>query len=230
MPNRKIWIASAIMLVVVIVALAAVFGVFARIPSAQPAQVAPRAISTRSSDLAQGGIFCTAPDGATGDCVSIWNGGNISVYSNQGGSLRFSVNGDSGNVNTAGVLSVKGTPIAYATAIPTPTPANTATPQPTYAYTAPTVVPNVLGYGSSGKRLVCGSSVITGTDTIAHGLATPSFVVASLGQDVTYDGESVSFTNAAATVTLKVWGVNVLGTPVAAATPAAVDWCVLGTP
>lgn len=89
----------------------------------------------------------------------------------------------------------------------------------------PYATPNISG----GLYAVCGSDTITGTKTIAHGLATPSFINATLAEDITYNAESVSASNAAATVTLKVWGVNTLGTPVAASTPVTVTWCAIGT-
>ncbi len=95
------------------------------------------------------------------------------------------------------------------------------TPQPTYAYTAPTV------QVASNKYVVCGSNTITGTGTIAHGLATPQYITAGLAADATGDGVRVTWTNASATVTLKVW--NSALTPAAAATPVAVDWCAVGT-
>ena len=63
----------------------------------------------------------------------------------------------------------------------------------------------VLQYGSTGKKGVCSSTTITGTGTIAHGLATPSVALASLAGDVTGNGARVSTTNAAGTVTVKIW-------------------------
>lgn len=86
----------------------------------------------------------------------------------------------------------------------------------------------VLQYPASGKRIVCGSSTITGTGTISHGLATPSYVQVSLNSDVAGDHARLSSTNSSATVTAKVWTAAL--TPVAATTPVTVDWCVIGTP
>ena len=37
----------------------------------------------------------------------------------------------------------------------------------------------------AGKAIICGSTTITGTGTIPHGLATPSYVTLGLAQDVT---------------------------------------------
>lgn len=86
----------------------------------------------------------------------------------------------------------------------------------------------VLQYGSSGKKLVCGSQTITGTGTVSHGLATPEAVICGMGANVTGDGSTCSSTNSAAVVTLKVW--NSAATPAAATTPIAVDYCIVGTP
>jgi len=91
------------------------------------------------------------------------------------------------------------------------------------------VTGKVLQYNAaSGQAQICGTTTITGTGTLAHGLATPSYVQVSLGQDATGDGATLSFTNASKTVTAKVW--NTALTPAAATTPVAVDWCVIGTP
>ncbi len=86
----------------------------------------------------------------------------------------------------------------------------------------------VLRYASTGQQIVCGSTTITGTGTIAHGLATPSYVTAVLAQDITGASNLVSHTNAAATVTIKVWTSAL--TPAASGAGAVVDWCVIGTP
>ena len=90
------------------------------------------------------------------------------------------------------------------------------------------VTGNLLRYASSGQQIICGSTTITGTGTLPHALATPQFVQLSLAQDVTGDCARLSYTNASATVTAKCW--NSALTPAAAATPAAVNWCVIGTP
>ena len=87
---------------------------------------------------------------------------------------------------------------------------------------------NVLQYGSTGQKVVCGSTVITGTGAIAHGLATPSYVTYAMAQDATGDGARLSHTNITATVTLKAW--NTALTPAPATTPVTTNWCVVGTP
>jgi len=90
------------------------------------------------------------------------------------------------------------------------------------------VVGNVLQYGSSGYRVVCNTTEITGTGTLAHGLATPVAVLGNLSEDATGDHAHVSFTNSAATVTAKVWDTAL--TPAASSAGANVDWCVVGVP
>jgi hypothetical protein len=87
---------------------------------------------------------------------------------------------------------------------------------------------NVLRYTTSGKKIVCSQTTITGTAALPHGLATPQVVMASLAGDVTGDAARVSTTNSGATVTGKVWTAQL--TPVPNTTPVAVDWCVIGTP
>jgi len=91
-----------------------------------------------------------------------------------------------------------------------------------------TVIGNVLQYGSSGYKIVCNTTTITGTGALAHGLATPVAVVGALSEDVTGDHAHVSFTNSAATVTAKVWDTAL--TPAASSAGATVDWCVVGVP
>ena len=85
-----------------------------------------------------------------------------------------------------------------------------------------------LGALSAGNIVVCGSTTVTGTATLPHGLATPSFVNVSLAADATGDCTYLSFTNASATVTAKCW--NSALTPAPATTPVAVNWCVNGKP
>jgi hypothetical protein len=86
----------------------------------------------------------------------------------------------------------------------------------------------VLQYGSTGQKVVCNETTITGTGTLATGLATPSVVTLGMGADANYDHNRLSFTNAAATVTVKIW--NGAATPAAAATGVPVDWCAVGKP
>ncbi|MFH0938252.1 MAG: hypothetical protein V1899_03090 [Planctomycetota bacterium] len=154
-----------------------------------------------------------------------------------------SITGNTGVFTTS--VSIAGTPVIAFN-----------TPQPTYAYTAPTVIANINTLAvstsvsvqgtpvfwataipavatatpqiSGGLYQVCGTNTITGTGTIVHGLATPSYVTAGLANDPTADGASVTWTNATAVVTLKVWASEPI-TITAATTPVAVDWCAIGT-
>lgn len=86
----------------------------------------------------------------------------------------------------------------------------------------------VLQYATPGSKQVCSTQTITGTGVIATGLATPQYVNMSLAQDTTGDGNRLSYTNSAATVTVKVW--NSALTPAAATTPVSVSWCAIGVP
>jgi hypothetical protein len=103
----------------------------------------------------------------------------------------------SGDVSVGGSLKVAGTPVA------------------------------VQVGALAGKAIICGSTTITGTGTIPHGLATPSYVTLGLAQDVTGNGGHLSASNASGTVTVKAWSSAL--TPAAATTPVAVNWCVNGT-
>lgn len=134
------------------------------------------------------------------DCLQGRGGGSIHLYASNGAE-KFSVNGETGAVS-AGALSVNSLSLA--------------TPQA------------VLAYQTPGVRMKCGTNTITGTLAIAHGMATPQFVMANLAADVNGDHARVSSVNASATVTIKIW--NSALTPAAAQTPVAVDWCVVGVP
>jgi hypothetical protein len=90
------------------------------------------------------------------------------------------------------------------------------------------VTGKVLRYPTPGIQEICGTSNVTTTTTISHGLATPSYVVVSIGQDASADGSLVTYTNSAGVVTLKGWNRAAVPTPVT--TPVAVSWCVIGTP
>lgn len=87
---------------------------------------------------------------------------------------------------------------------------------------------NMLYYPTAGQAEVCGSTIITGTGALPHGLATPVYVNVSLASDFHEDHAAVTFTNTSGTVTAKVWKYN--ATPAAAATGVPVNWCIKGTP
>jgi hypothetical protein len=164
--------------------------------------------------------------GATNDILALSDSGTPVLMVDNGGHV---------NGGAKGVIVVG--PTALATAVPAMIVDNNgagnvnfeirkeATPQFAVLNDG-SVVGQVLQYGTSGKKIICGTDTITGTGVLAHGLTTPSVVLVSLGQDPDGDADMVTFSNAAATVTAKVW--NVEATP--NATGAAVDWCVIGTP
>lgn len=160
----------------------------------------------------------------------------------------FSVN-DGGGVTMTGSFSPSGgqsvSPnlvVSAPTAIATATPglyinnagahnslviAKNATPNFTVGNSG-TITGLVLQYGASGKKQVCGTTTITGTGNIPTTLATPEYILLTLAEDVTGDHAHVSYANAAATVTAKVW--NSAATPAASSVGASVAWCAIGTP
>lgn len=85
-----------------------------------------------------------------------------------------------------------------------------------------------VGALAAGAKMVCGTTTITGTGTLPTTLATPQYVQVSMAQDVTGNCQSLSYTNASATVTAKCFSSAL--TPAPATTPVAVDWCVIGKP
>jgi len=87
---------------------------------------------------------------------------------------------------------------------------------------------NMLYYPTAGQAEVCGSTIITGTGTLPHGLATPVYVNVSLGADFHEDRAFVTFANALGTVTAKIWQYN--ATPAPATTGVPINWCIKGTP
>lgn len=86
----------------------------------------------------------------------------------------------------------------------------------------------VLQYGTAGQKLVCSSSTITGSGSVAHGLATPAAQWCAMNGAATGDGFGCSALNGSGLVTVSVW--SNAATPAAATTPIAVNWCVIGTP
>jgi len=63
-----------------------------------------------SQALATGGIKCHSV-GPTGNCVEVWNGGDIRIYSNQGTTSKFSVDGATGDTTVAGNLAISGSTV-----------------------------------------------------------------------------------------------------------------------
>lgn len=88
-----------------------------------------------------------------------------------------------------------------------------------------------LGFSTAGSQLVYGTTTITGTAALAHGLTTVTFCQATLGEDPTAgagDAAHVSVAVAANVCTAKVWQDDF----VTAATETDVDvhWLVVGLP
>ena len=78
----------------------------------------------------------------------------------------------------------------------------------------------------NGTQNVIGSATAIPATLTAAGIATPSFVQASLGTDATGDGVYVTNTRGSGVVTFKIW--NSALTPAAATTVVAVDYTVCG--
>lgn len=83
-----------------------------------------------------------------------------------------------------------------------------------------------VGALAAGAKIICGTTTITGTGVLPTTLATPQYVNLSLAADVTGNCQSLSYTNASATVTAKCF--NSALTPAPATTPVAVNWCAIG--
>jgi hypothetical protein len=94
--------------------------------------------------------------------------------------------------------------------------------------TANSLTAAVIGASASGQKCVYGTQAISGTGTIAHGLATPAMAQLTLAEDVTGDGSEVSYTNSAAVVTAKIW--NSAATPAASVVTHTVAYYICGTP
>lgn len=152
------------------------------------------------------GLVCTQGY-EDGDCITIWNAGNISVYSNQGGDKRFSVDGNTGNVNTKGQLMVRETPVFWATAAPTATPA--------------------VRYGTTpaAAKQVCKQVLVLAEATvIAPGITTPRAATYGMADNAAPDHAFISHIAASGVVTVSVW--SVAATPAATAVP--IDICIIG--
>jgi hypothetical protein len=86
-----------------------------------------------------------------------------------------------------------------------------------------------VGYGTSGAKLIVGSTTITGTAALAHGLATSVAAAGcTLAADPTTNEEAdCTVTVSGTTVTGKVWKTD---GSTAGDSPVAVNWWVLGVP
>lgn len=88
-----------------------------------------------------------------------------------------------------------------------------------------------VGYASSGQQLVYGSSTITGTLAVPHGLTTVTFCQATLGEDPETGAGDAAFVTvavAANVCTAKVWQDS--WTDAATETDVVVHWLVIGAP
>ena len=199
----------------------------------------PSVPSAPSGELVAGSTNQKITSNREGSILNVLSGGQINAAA--GSTVVF--NGDFQPT----VVRVNGTPVFWATPQPTPTVlgqinnsftvtgtvfaggviANSGIYTTSVSIAGTPVVAFATPNISGGLYTVCGSSTITGTGTINHGLATPSYITYGLAQDATGDGVRLSHTNAAKTVTLKAW--NSALTPAAATTPVAIDWCATGT-
>lgn len=157
------------------------------------------------------GIIC---DGGESNCVESWYGGSIRVYSDAGTTQKFAVVGSNGNTSIGGDLTVTGVITTNGGYVGNITPVATATARPHWC----------------GVQTVNGSATVIPATLTAAGITTPRAPVATLGQDITLDGNAVTVANASGVVTLKVWQLRTAATttPQAGTTPAVVDYCVDG--
>lgn len=176
-----------------------------------PAPVTTIGAENVNNPIIASGVQCKA---GSLNCVDARNGSSIVTYSDNGSTQTIKLNGSTGSIEASGVITTDGGYIGI-------------TPVPTA-----TVDPRRLIYGATetpaNQKIVCGQTNVTGTGTLATGLATPSYGVVSLAGDVTGDHARVSYTNSGGTVTAKVW--NSALTPAAASGAVVVDWCFVGTP
>lgn len=112
-----------------------------------------------------------------------------------------------GDITVTGVITTNGGYIGV-------TPVATATARPHWC----------------GAQSVNGSATVIPATLTAAGITTPRAPVASLGADITIDGDSVTTANSAGVVTLKVWQLRTAATttPQAATTPITINYCIDG--
>lgn len=99
--NQKAWLGWTV--IVLLIGIAGFLGV--QFPVQVPPTPAPVSGEIGAQALASQGIKCTSGSPATGDCVTIWNGGRLSLYSDTGTTRKFYVDG-SGNVTAAGTYAL----------------------------------------------------------------------------------------------------------------------------
>jgi hypothetical protein len=88
-----------------------------------------------------------------------------------------------------------------------------------------------VGYASSGQQLVYGTSLVTGTLAVSHGLTTVTFCLATLGEDPTAAGTTAAYVTtlvSSNTCTVKVWQDDMV--TASDETNVDVHWLVVGAP
>lgn len=96
-------------------------------------------------------------------------------------------------------------------------------------YSLPTYSGYVAMNSADNVKLVWGSSVVTGTATLTHGLTTPLYAFCSMGADpVDNEEDRCTVLISGATVTAKVW--KEATSPTAGDSGVIVYWVVAGTP
>lgn len=88
-----------------------------------------------------------------------------------------------------------------------------------------------VGFASSGQQLVYGTTGVTGTYTVSHGLTTVTFCLAVLGEDPTAAGSTAAYVTvevAANDCVVKVWQDDLVTASDEA--DVAVQWMVVGAP
>lgn len=188
-----------------LVALGVVLQLFFAIRTPAPASFGVGAENVNNPVIASG-LKCLA---GSLNCVEGRNGASIQLYSDNGTTSKFSVNGTTGDIVAAGVITTSG---GYVGITPVPT---------------ATAITLFMGAAASSYQS-CGSTNVTGVATMTPvaGL-TPVRVVAGL-EAVSGDGAHVAGkVDGSHNIQLNVY--NTALTPAANTTPAAVDWCVVGT-
>lgn len=156
------------------------------------------------------GIRCGSD---TDPCVDSRFGRDINVYSDDGSTSKFSLDGATGNVIAAGSMNANSLTLS--------------TPLAAAQFVAPT---SMVRYGATPAAAleICKTVNVIGAATVTFpGISTPLAVTHGVGEDPGGNVDIVSHTNSAGVVTLKTWRI-VLNTPAAATTVVAVDVCAKG--
>ena len=162
--------------------------------------------------------------GATTIAGALAANGGISVDTN-----KFTVADTTGNTAISGTLAANGGITVDSTAFVVADTTGNTDIAGTLQYGASDLYPT--GYASSGQQIVYGTSAVTGTEAVAHGLTTVTFCVASLGEaPKTGGGEAALVTVAVSTntCTVELWQDD--WTTAATETGVVVQWVVIGAP